>query len=284
MGAPKSFLKVVGSGNDFILFDARKQPVTNPTAARWARRWCDRHRGVGADGLLLVLPSRKGLAKMRIFNADGSAAEMCGNGLRCVAWYLHTTNRGARNFRVETDAGLMGAQITGNEKIRIHFPEPSRLRLRQKLTVRNTELVVHSVNTGVPHAIVLVPNLNRSNLMAVAPGIRFHRAFGARGTNVDFVQVLSPKRIAIRTYERGVEGETLACGTGAVASAAIATALKRTQPPVQVKTASGETLTVGLERRGGGSGPRAFHRNGHGTFQVWLEGPARILFKGELKG
>ena len=155
---PQRFFKVVGSGNDFILLDQRRHLLPNsPTAL--ARDWCDRRRGIGADGVLLVLPSRKADARMRIFNPDGSEAEMCGNGLRCVAWYLHARDHEKRNLRLETRAGLMQAKIVGRERVRIQWGPPKQLRLGLALTHHGKRYALHLVNTGVPHAVLFVRRL-----------------------------------------------------------------------------------------------------------------------------
>jgi diaminopimelate epimerase len=238
------FVKVTGAGNDFILVDGRRGGALGRAPSALAREWCDRKRSIGADGLLLVQPSRRGNARMRIFNPDGSEAEMCGNGLRCVAWYLHSKNGGRHRkgsgrpgtfWSVETGAGLMQAQ-----------------------------------DTGVPHAVIPVSRLETADLEALGPFIRWHRIFRPKGTNVDLLQIHSPHRISIRTYERGVEQETLACGTGAAASVVIGAALGRLRPPVRVATAGGEKMTVG------------FRQSRKPWEGLYLEGSARILFEGGI--
>lgn len=261
------FVKLAGCGNDFILVDARQRSFRgNPS--QWARAWCDRKRGIGADGLLLVLPSRKGSARLRIFNPDGSEPSMCGNGLRCVAWYLHGQNGKSREIAVETRAGTIQAQVRSRQSVRIFLTPPKDLRLGLRLTHRTRRYQLHAVNTGVPHAVLLARRIRRMDLAGLGPFIRRHRLFRPSGTNVNLVEIHSPHRISVRTYERGVEGETLACGTGAVASVVIAAALGRLQPPVQVKTTGGETLTVGY---------RPDNRPWEG---LYLEGPVQTLFKG----
>ncbi len=268
---PQRFFKVVGSGNDFILLDQRRHLLPNsPTAL--ARDWCDRRRGIGADGVLLVLPSRKADARMRIFNPDGSEAEMCGNGLRCVAWYLHARDHEKRNLRLETRAGLMQAKIVGRERVRIQWGPPKQLRLGLALTHHGKRYALHLVNTGVPHAVLFVRRLEAVEPSALGAVIRHHRFFKPGGTNVDWVQIHSAHRISLRTYERGVEAETLACGTGVVASVLIGTALGHLRPPVHVRTRGGEILTVGFRQE-----PRPWEG-------LYLEGPAKILFEGTYRG
>ena len=277
------FFKVVGSGNDFILLDQRRKPFSGDPS-RFAQTWCDRKRGVGADGLLLALPSRKAAARMRIFNPDGSEAEMCGNGLRCLVRYLYSKPEGSgaasssrghqngksRSLSVETPAGLMRAQIIGKDQVRVFMSRPKNLRLGQKLKAAGKSYQVHSVNSGVPHAVLLVSHLEKAEMEILGPVIRHHRFFKPAGTNVNAVRIDSPHRIAIRTYERGVEGETLACGTGAVAAVVIGTALGKLASPVQVKTAGGEVLSVG------------FRQSRQPWEELYLEGPAQILFEGGI--
>lgn len=262
------FFKVVGSGNDFILLDCRRR-AGPPDPARFARQWCDRKRGVGADGLLLVLSSPQASARMRIFNPDGSEAAMCGNGLRCVAWYLAASN-GHRALTVQTRAGTLSARVVRPEQVRTFFGPPRNLRLGLSLSHRGRKYLVHSVDTGVPHAVLIVSDLQKADLSALGPHIRFHRRFRPGGTNVDLLRVESPRRVSIRTYERGVEQETLACGTGAVAGVVIGAALGRLTPPVQVRTAGGDVLTVN------------FRPGRHPWQELSLEGPVRVLFEGKL--
>jgi len=261
------FVKVVGSGNDFILVDARRRRLRTPMPGL-AKAWCDRKRGIGADGLLLVGPSRRGDARMRIFNPDGSEAEMCGNGLRCVAWYLHDRDHGKKQLTLETGAGIMQAHVIERERIRVFMSMPRKLRLGLKLRLRGRTQELHSVVTGVPHAVLRVAALERFDLASLGPVIRHHKFFQPAGTNVDLLRIDSAHRVAVRTYERGVEAETLACGTGAVACVVIGTALGHLKPPVQAMTASGERLTVG------------FRQDREPWEGLYLEGPARVLFEG----
>ena len=262
-----SFIKVVGSGNDFILVDARTKrfPEKAPT---FARTWCDRKRGIGADGLLVISSSRRGDVRMRVFNPDGSEASMCGNGLRCVTWYLHTQDHRRNNWKVETGAGVIPTEVVESERIRAFVSVPRNLRLGLSILHQGTRYQLHGVHTGVPHAILFVPKLDQMDLNSFGSTVRFHRLFQPQGTNVNLVRIDSPHLISIRTYERGVEAETLACGTGAVASAVIGTALGRLKPPVQVITAGRERLKVG------------FRQTRKPWEDLYLEGPARILFEG----
>ena len=192
-------------------------------------------------------------------------------GLRCVAWYLHAKNGGRREWAVETGSGILQAQVTGEERVRIFFAPPKGLRLGLAVTWRGRRCALHAVDTGVPHAVIIAPRLEAVDLEALGPFIRRHRIFRPRGTNVNLLRIHSPHRASIRTYERGVERETLACGTGAVASAVIGAALGHLRPPVQVTTPGGEKMTVGWH----------FTRYPQ-EIRPFLEGSARILFEGGI--
>ncbi len=282
------FIKMVGTGNDFLIVDTRRGRTPNRRSS-WpdlARAMCDRHYGVGADGLLVVEPSRKATAIMRIFNADGSEAEMCGNGARCVAAYLAgsppwSAARAAKPRRVslQTQAGVLNAEVAGSI-VKIRMSVPKDLSLGRSVAVNGRPLTLGFVNTGVPHAVVAVPDLDAVDVPGLGRQLRHHEAFGPRGTNVDFIQTVpsSPNRLQIRTYERGVEGETLACGTGVTAAAVVHAASHsarsrqdgngRARQRIEVQTRSGETLLVHVSLEG------------HTVSEVILEGPVRWVCRG----
>ena len=226
-----SFVKMVGSGNDFVLIDRRRKgKISRAEGAKLARKLCDRRWAVGADGLVILEPSHKADFRMRIFNPDGSEAEMCGNASRCASLYV-AGSRGKVTF--ETIAGLLEAKVQGT-LVRVKLPNPHSFRRNVKATVCGKKLILHSIIASVPHAILFVENPDRIDVACWGESIRNHRLFQPRGTNVDFVKVLGPKKIEIRTYERGVEGETLACGTGSTASALVAAKLKGLTSPITV--------------------------------------------------
>jgi diaminopimelate epimerase len=270
MATTLKFWKMNGAGNDFVMLDNRDLSIALDRGT--IARLCDRHRGIGADGLLLAEPARDGGDfRMRYYNADGGEAEMCGNGARCFARFvnrLHGETLGGMKF--ETLAGMISAEFPGDQ-VRINMSAPHSLKLGQELNVAGQRLVVHSVNTGVPHAVVFVEDLEGVDVQGLGSGLRYHEAFAPKGTNANFVKITGPGQIAIRTYERGVEGETLACGTGMVACALIAHALHRFASPVSVKVRGGDTLRVGFEEHG------ADYRN------VTLHGPADFVFQGETQ-
>jgi len=268
------FYKMNGAGNDFIVIDNRDLSIQLDTETIEAL--CDRHRGIGADGLLAVEPAEQGADfKFRYYNADGGEAEMCGNGARCFGRFTaHLTEETRDRVTFETIAGTLAAEMVG-ENVRIAMSEPKDLRLDTGVTIPGLDAALHFVNTGVPHAVAFVPGGDTfENLDVFNHGraIRRHDTFAPAGTNANFATVLTPGHIAIRTYERGVEDETLACGTGMVACALIHHLLTGAASPVKVDVEGGETLEIGFEKTGG----RSFAN-------VTLTGPADFVFEGEIE-
>ncbi len=265
-----SFTKMNGAGNDFVMLDNRDLSLSLTTAQ--IEKLCDRHRGVGADGLLCVEPATDGGDfKMRYYNADGGEAEMCGNGARCFGRFVnHLHGDSLKLIRFETLAGIISAEFEGDQ-VRINMSAPHSLKLAQSLPVAGETLTVHSVNTGVPHAVVFVDDLENVPVCEWGAGLRYHEAFKPKGTNANFAKVLAPGSISIRTYERGVEGETLACGTGMVACALIHHELTGVASPVSVLVKGGDTLRIGFTE----TAP-------HEYTDVTLFGPADFVFQGTV--
>jgi diaminopimelate epimerase len=263
-----TFTKMNGAGNDFVMVDNRD--LKNSLARDVIARLCDRHRGVGADGLIAVEPAENGADfKMRYYNADGGEAEMCGNGARCFARFASRLSGKDDAISFETMAGVVGAEILG-ENVCLRMSQPKGLALGAKLAVHSDDLTVHSVNTGVPHAIVVVEDIGKVDVLRVGAAIRYHDHFAPKGTNANFIEVQAPRVLAIRTYERGVEGETLACGTGVCAAALVHSSLTGAASPVEVRVKGGETLTVG------------FAKSAAGFTDVTLTGPADFVFEGTV--
>ena len=270
------FTKMNGAGNDFVMLDNRTAAwqLDGATIARL----CDRHRGVGADGVLLVEPAAGPQAdfRMRYYNADGGEAEMCGNGARCFARFANRLEAGGADRETlcfETPAGLIHARLEG-ESVRLDMSEPAAGMALGALELDGGTLPeAYFLNTGVPHVVVPVPDVERVDVYPVGRALRYHPRFAPKGTNANFIQPLGPGEIILRTYERGVEGETLACGTGATASALIHAErlglLGAVSVAVQVR--SGDVLHIGFER----VGPFDFR-------DVTLGGPAEFVFIGEL--
>ena len=258
-----------GAGNDFVMIDNRSGE--NSLSRETIARLCDRHRGVGADGLLAVEPAQNGADfRMRYYNADGGEAEMCGNGARCFARFASRLSGKRDRIGFETIAGVISAEFEG-ENVRLAMSDPREMKMHQSVPVNGSTLTVHSVNTGVPHAVVVVEDLEAIPVQVLGAAIRYHAQFAPRGTNANFIAQTAPDAIAIRTYERGVEGETLACGTGVVASALVFHELTGAASPIRVQVRGGDTLRVAFE---GASG--AYQK-------VTLTGPADFVFDGEIE-
>ncbi len=264
------FYKMNGAGNDFIVIDNRDLSIQLDEGTIAAL--CDRHRGVGADGLLAVEPAEHGADyKFRYYNADGGEAEMCGNGARCFGRFTaHLDEEAKEVVTFETMAGTLSAHMV-EENVRIAMSTPHDLRLNLDLPVDGLQGSIHFINTGVPHVVVFVEDLQNVDVLKYGTLLRYHEAFAPAGTNVNFAKVLSPQHIAIRTYERGVEDETLACGTGMTACALIHHLLTGAASPVKVDVAGGDTLEIG------------FSAHGQNFNDVTLSGPADFVFEGAIE-
>lgn len=260
------FTKMNGAGNDFVVVDNR-DGASNLDKAQIAQL-CDRHRGVGADGLLAVEPAQNSADfRMRYYNADGGEAEMCGNGARCFARFASKLVQKENAISFETVAGAITAEFIG-DNVQIAMSEPKDLRLDEELPTAQETLAVSFVDTGVPHTVVFVDDLEAVDIQRLGSEIRHHANYAPKGANVNFVQILGAQEIAVRTYERGVEGETLACGTGVTAAALIFHALGGAASPVRVKVRGGDTLEIGFEP------------HGESFLNVTLTGPADFVFEG----
>jgi diaminopimelate epimerase len=270
--AKLSFVKMNGAGNDFVLLDNRAGALQLDGAT--IARLCDRHRGVGADGVLMLEPAREGADhRMRYYNADGGEAEMCGNGARCFARFAKTIAGANGAVSFETPAGVIRAEFLAGERVRIEMVTPNNFLPNLSLTVEGATHTVHAINTGVPHACVFVDDLEHTPVVRLGRALRLHPEFAPKGANANFIRVLNPRAIAIRTYERGVEDETLACGTGVTASALIFAALNGATSPIDVTVRGGDTLEVGFVP---GAKPGEFT-------SVTLCGPADFVFAGEIE-
>lgn len=266
---PIPFWKMSGAGNDFLVIDHRKPLIPKELMAEFARRVCRRKFSVGADGLFLIEPSDKVDFKWRFFNADGSEAEMCGNGARCVARFAYMHGIAAARMQFETLAGIIDATVADTQ-VTIRMTSPHSFRFDRQVEVGGQLLMVHSVDTGVPHAVIFVDDIQATDVVGLGRQLRHHPVFAPAGTNVNFVG-RSGDNLAIRTYERGVEDETMACGTGVVAGALIAAAKGMADSPVAMVTSGGIALTVQFTGN-----------KGEAVDQVLLKGPAHLIYKGEL--
>ena len=269
MRFPIEFTKMSGTGNDFILIDHRTPFLSREEMPAFARAVCERRVSVGADGLIFIEQSEAADFRWQFLNGDGSWAEMCGNGARCAARYAHALGIAPARMRFETVAGLIEAEVTG-QSIKLKMTAPTGLRLQEKIVINGQEQAVHSLNTGVPHAVLFMEDIRQAPVLEWGRTIRFHEHFQPAGTNVNFVQHLAGNELIVRTYERGVEGETLACGTGAVSAAIIAGLLGLVQSPVTVTTSGGEQLIIHCTLVG------------QEIAEVFLEGPANFIYDGRL--
>ncbi len=274
---PLAFTKMSGAGNDFLVFAARVKRGPRETAA--IRRLCRRGTGVGADGVLFVYPERPWDASSKIVadyvNADGSAGRFCGNGTRCAARFAALRGLSGPSLVVATGWGAVPARVLAGGTVELALPEPvavGRAVPSRDAEGRTLERDAFVLLVGVPHIVAYVKDdvdLEALDLSVLGPALRRHPAL-SEGANANFVKLLGPSRVAVRTWERGVEAETLACGSGAVASAIVTSFLKGFESPVSVATRSQETLGIG------------FRRDGELARDVTLTGDARVVFEGTL--
>ena len=242
-----AFSKMSGTGNDFIIIDNRKGVIAN--SKKFALAVCNRKRSVGADGVLLVERSKVADYKMRIINSDGSEAGMWGNGIRCIAMFAFLKKIAGKEQSVETLSGLKTVTITDSGKgvVDVNMGVPKDEKFGIHVRTCGKSFLAYYVNTGVPHTVVFNKNVN---VAVDGRQIRYHKVFKPAGTNVDFVKVIDKHTIRVRTYERGVEEETDACGTGATASAYITNMLCKTKFPAKVVTSGGDILKIDADEDG----------------------------------
>jgi len=261
------FTKMHGAGNDFVVVDHRT-PFLPDEPGPLVARLCDRRRGIGADGVLLMERDPEHDFAMRYFNADGGPAEFCGNGARCIARLALDLGLGrGGEVRFRTQAGVQRARRSADGRgVELHF---GRVEAGEPRAVEaaGRRFEGRLIRPGVPHFVVPVERVEWVPVAEWGAALRHHPDFGAAGANVDFVAPLHSGHVAMRTYERGVEAETLACGSGAIATA-IWAMLGGAGPVVRVLTAGGDELEVGARAQGEG-------------WEVTLTGPAEIAFRGE---
>ena len=253
------------SGNDFIVIDNRNGKVDEmfQNINEFVGKICRVHHSVGSDGVILIENSTQYDFRWRFFNADGSEAEMCGNGGRCAARFASVNGIAKQRMAFETVAGVIKAEVHGS-KVKLQLTRPTDIKLDYPVCLEDKEVFLSSVNTGVPHAVLLVSDIDHVPVEDLGRMIRHHKAFGEKGTNVNFVEIIDKKNVKIRTYERGVEGETYACGTGSVASAVILAEKALVKNPVNIHTRGGEVLKIHIDD------------------DVYLEGNTKIIYVGNL--
>ena len=260
------FYKMSGSGNDFIIIDNRDGKMDGINIVDFVVKTCARCVSVGADGLFLIEAPKKGADfSWQFYNSDGSVAEMCGNGSRCAARFAYLNGIAGEKMSFETLAGVIEAEIKAEPDVKVRMTQPFDYKESYTLDVEGEKIEVNSVNTGVPHCVVFTDDVESADLVKFGPALRYHEYYAPKGTNVNFCGVDNNGHLRVRTYERGVEGETMACGTGSVACAMFAVSKGLLKSPVTIKTTSGKLLKVYLEGD-----------------KVYLEGEARVIYTGEL--
>jgi diaminopimelate epimerase len=269
MNFPIAFTKMSGTGNDFIIIDHRKPFLTKEAMGPFAKAVCRHKFSAGADGLILIENCDGADFRWHFYNADGSEAEMCGNGARCAARFAFARGIAPARMRFFTLAGEIRAEVTGTS-VKLEMTAPNHLKLDLAVELAGVSRSLHFLNTGVPHAVCFVDDNQATPVNSRGAVVRFHQLYQPAGANANFVQVLGPDSLHVRTYERGVEDETMACGTGAVASAIIAGLLGRVTAPVRVTTSGGEKLVI------------HFTLADNAISNVCLEGPAHFIYDGLL--
>jgi diaminopimelate epimerase len=263
------FFKMSGSGNDFILIDNRQGTLAVGNVVEFVKSVCTRKVSVGADGLFLIERSDRVDFRWRFYNADGSEAAMCGNGARCAARFAFLLGIAGERMSFETIAGIIDAEVKG-EIVKVRLTDPYDLVMNDQLQIKNQTLFVSSLNTGVPHVVHFVRDPDGFDVFNTGRAIRYHEHYQPAGTNANFVTALDAHTLRVRTYERGVEDETLACGTGSVASALIAARKGLVESPVDVRVQGGELLRI------------YFEMTADGFANVYLEGKATVVYQGKL--
>ena len=270
IGVGLAFTKMSGHGNDFLFVDNREGKVGSAEMPFLTQAACRRQYGVGADGMVFIENGPAGVDfAWQFFNSDGSIAEMCGNTGRCAARYAYMNGIAPARMRFQTLAGVIGAEVFP-DTVKIQMTKPGPADLDCVLNFNESEMTFCTINTGVPHAVTWVDDVESEKVVDTGRAVRFHPRYKPSGTNVNFVQPLSDNRLVLRTYERGVEDETLACGTGVVASVLLSSIKGLVVSPTRVLTRGGEELLV------------HFQRDGDEFIEVYLEGPVRVICTGLL--
>jgi len=265
MKGPIEFAKYTGAGNDFILIDNRSGAF--PADSELIREMCTRRTSIGADGLILLCSSAKADIRMRFFNSDGGEAEMCGNGARCLIAFARRKGLDKTTITMETMERVLTARVDG-ETVSLDMGEVTETRLDIDLEIDGQIYHVHHTNTGVPHAVMFVENVEGVDVISLGRKVRFHPRFQPKGANANFVHVTGKNTISARIYERGVEDETLASGTGCAACAVITSLVKGLTSPIRVRTRGGTVLTVD------------FKKKRDDISQLTVSGPARLVYEG----
>ncbi|WP_320173818.1 diaminopimelate epimerase [Maridesulfovibrio sp.] len=268
-GKSVPFYKMQGCGNDFVIIDNRELGVPVEKMSLWAEKLCQRAFGVYADGLFFIenAPEGSGLDFVwQFYNSDGSRAEMCGNASRCAGRLAHALGIAEEQHVFGSDAGPIKVQVFPElEEVKVQLTPPEGLVVKQTLEIDGEEYEYHFANTGVPHVVVQVADVEEVDVKKIGAAFRYHEVFAPAGTNVNFVQIDDNDSLIVRTYERGVEDETYACGTGVSAVQVTLYEQGLTDAAVRVRTSGGEILKVIIEEG-----------------NVFLQGGAELTFSGEV--
>ena len=266
------FWKMHGAGNDFIMIDDRKETFPAKDNS-WIAATAARRFGIGCDGVILIrkADSEEADFRMVFFNPDGSEVEMCGNGARCVSRLAAELGVAESKMAFDTVAGLIHGEYHGDNRVTIGMTDPFDWAFDQPIEIDGQIYTYHQVNTGVPHVVMEVPDLAALDIVRMGAAIRYHENFAPAGTNANFIEVTGPDSLTVRTYERGVEAETLACGTGMVACGLIASKQGKVTSPVKITCASGDVIEVN------------YTNTEDGATEVTKQGPAVHVFQGELE-
>lgn len=263
---------MAGGGNDFVIFDNRSGTITSPESL--ARIMCTRRLSVGADGLILVENSARGTFRMRYFNSDGSAADFCANGTRCAARFAFLNVIAQRKMTIETDAGMIGAEVV-EQSITLSLPPPRDFRREVRITTDGATVRGSYILMGVPHYVIFLRgDIWSQEIEPLGRVIRFHPILQPEGANVNFVLVRDRHAIDVRTYERGVEAETLSCGSGVLSSVSVSALFGKVESPVTVKTRSGIEFQVAFRVAGSGQD--------QSVEELRLTGDARLIYRAQL--
>lgn len=265
-----NFDKMEGAGNDFIFIDNRAKTVPASLKSELAQKCCRRRFGVGADGMMFIETDPEFDFAWDFYNADGSVGEMCGNGARCAARFANSIGAAGAEMTFRTLAGPIRARLT-DRGAKVRLTDAVLPREPATITLPGETFTVWNINTGVPHAVIKVENAERVDVVNTGRAIRHHGFFAPAGTNVDFFAPGTGNALSVRTYERGVEDETLACGTGAAAAAIVAALHSGGSSPATVRTRGGAELVV------------HFDLTPEKAENIFLEGPANRVFSGTLE-
>lgn len=266
---PLQFAKMAGGGNDFVVIDNRSGRVTNPEEL--TRRICIPHLSVGADGLILVERSERASARMIYYNADGTRADFCANGTRCAVRFALLAGLGNHVMTIETDAGILKAETDHGGLVTLWVNAPAKVELNKPLRIGERTIQGAFMFVGVPHYVVFLnDSLWQNDIVPLGRSIRHHADLQPHGANANFVVIRDEHSIDVRTYERGVEAETLSCGSGVIASVSASALFGKVESPVKVLTRSGIAFEV------------RFARAGNELREIRLRGDARVVYRGSM--